>query len=492
MRETLRTRMGWLHAWTGLVGGLLLVCIFATGSLSVFDAEITRWMQPEVQVQPETALTPAALDIAARMIEREYSHGVSAFLILPSARSPTLQVLHYDGRGFVGTVLDPGTGAVIPARQTQGGELFFRFHYTLCLPGPMGILAVNLLGVGLLVALVSGLVIHIRALVPDIVLLRLHATRLRAWLDTHLLAGVLVLPFMLMITYTGVLANVDTLLPARSVASFWAHAAPHMQPPVVAPAQPPRAFTSLPPLAPLLATACTRLGGREAGFILFSPDQLSIFVSDGSGPFLTRDHADFSLPEGAPQPVLPNSTGIAHATQLMHGLHYARFAPIRLRWLYFASGLCATAVIASGLVLFFMKRRRDWGHTPAFRIGEGLPITALAGLPSGICALLWANRLLPATLPGRDGHEVTICLAVWGLCALHAVLRSIRGRSLPAWREELALTAFLAGGLPFLDGLTAPCALRAVPAVHMAVDGMGLSCAAIALYARTRAWDRGG
>ncbi|MFT8713345.1 PepSY-associated TM helix domain-containing protein, partial [Komagataeibacter rhaeticus] len=251
MRETLRTRMGWLHAWTGFVGGLVMVCVFMTGSLSVFDTEITRWMQPEVRVAPGTPLTPAALDVAARMIHEGETHGIPAFLALPSPRSPTLKVLHYDGREFTGPQLDPQTGVIIPARQTAGGEFFFRFHYTLCMQGLAGILAVDIPAIGLLVAIGSGLVIHIRALLPDIVLLRLSATRLRAWLDAHLLTGVLFLPFMVMITYTGVLVHVDRLLPAIPVTSLWSQGRPvsrstAIRPPHVAPSP---VFQPLPPLA---------------------------------------------------------------------------------------------------------------------------------------------------------------------------------------------------------------------------------------------------
>lgn len=48
MRDILRNRMGWLHAWVGFVCGVILVVVFTGGSLAMFDTEITRWMQPEL------------------------------------------------------------------------------------------------------------------------------------------------------------------------------------------------------------------------------------------------------------------------------------------------------------------------------------------------------------------------------------------------------------------------------------------------------------
>ncbi|MGY6769034.1 PepSY-associated TM helix domain-containing protein [Komagataeibacter sp. NFXK3] len=480
MRETLRTRLGWLHGWLGYGAGLVLTCIFATGSVAVFNMEITRWMQPEVQLAAPAPPSPPALDAAARLVAAGQARGVSAFIALPSARSPTLDVLHYNGHEFVGARLDPATGAVIPARITAGGGLFYNFHHTLFLGPQMGTIIVNIAGMALLVAVVSGVVIHIHALVPDIIMLRLSAARLRAWLDAHLLAGVLFLPFIVMMAYTGVLVKADMIVPAP---------ARPMQANAPAPAPMPD-MTQL-PLAPLLAQARASLPGQAPGFILFAPQRVSISASDASSAFLTRDHADFSLPGGRPLPVDTTATPIARTMQFMHGLHYARFAPPGLRWLYFLSGLCGTAVMASGLVLFVMKRRRHAGHRWAHRLADGLNVAVIAGLPAAMLAFLEGNRLVPASLPGREDWETRIFFSVWALCALHALFQALRGQARLAWRAQLGLVGLLGAALPVLDVLGCPAAFRALPMLHMAVDGMGSGAAIMALYARHRLGWRG-
>ncbi|GBQ46993.1 PepSY-associated TM helix domain-containing protein [Komagataeibacter sucrofermentans] len=483
MRETLRTRLGWLHGWLGYGAGLVLACIFATGSVAMFNMEITRWMQPEVQLATPVPPTALALDAAAHLIAAEQARGVSAFIALPSARSPTLDVLHYNGHEFVGARLDPATGAVIPARITAGGGLFYNFHHTLFLGARVGTVIVNIVGMVLLVAIVSGVVIHIHALVPDIILLRLSAARLRAWLDAHLLAGVLFLPFMVMMAYTGVLVKADMIVPA----------APRPAPPVQANAPLPAPVPDMTrlPLAPLLARARASLPGQEPGFILFAPQRVSIFAGDASSAFLTRDHADFSLPEGHPLPVSTTASPIARTMQLMHGLHYARFAPPGLRWLYFISGLCGTAVMASGLVLFVMKRRRHAGHRGAHRLADGLNVTVMAGLPAAMLGFLEGNRLVPATLTGREDWETGIFFTVWALCAVHALFQALRGQAHRAWRAQLGLVGLLGASLPVLDLLCCPAAFRALPGLHMAVDGMGVAAATVALYARYRLGQQG-
>ena len=40
--------MNWIHSWSGLLFGWLLFAVFLTGTLTVFDNEITYWMQPEL------------------------------------------------------------------------------------------------------------------------------------------------------------------------------------------------------------------------------------------------------------------------------------------------------------------------------------------------------------------------------------------------------------------------------------------------------------
>lgn len=102
MRDIQRLRMGWLHAWVGFVGGLVLVVVFTAGTLALFDTEITRWMQPELASLPAVAMTGEALDRAGERVRALRETGVVAFVNLPSARDPVLRILHYDGHAFIG------------------------------------------------------------------------------------------------------------------------------------------------------------------------------------------------------------------------------------------------------------------------------------------------------------------------------------------------------------------------------------------------------
>lgn len=105
--------MNWLHSWCGLLFGWLLFAVFLTGTLTVFDTEITAWMQPELhEITSDTG-----------------QYGESAYglaqLNLPLARddrgsidSSLLLVKLQEKRTFSGQTIDPATGRLVSFRDT--------------------------------------------------------------------------------------------------------------------------------------------------------------------------------------------------------------------------------------------------------------------------------------------------------------------------------------------------------------------------------------
>lgn len=212
--DTLRARMGWLHAWIGFLSGLLLVCVFITGTLAVFDTELTRWLQPEV---PPTAaeLNDVALDKMLPSVRSLLLKGEKPFIALPSERDPVLRLSYHDGHEVLTQPFAPQSGEQIATRETVGGTFFYDLHYTLR-SGSVGITLVTFAGLMLLTVLVSGVIIHLKALIPDLLVLRPFASRLRAWLDVHVLASVPFLPFVFIMAYTGIFLYTRSVLSPES------------------------------------------------------------------------------------------------------------------------------------------------------------------------------------------------------------------------------------------------------------------------------------
>jgi len=126
-----------------------------------------------------------------------------------------------------------------------------------------------------------------------------------------------------------------------------------------------------------------------------------------------------------------------------------------LRWLYFFSGLQGTAMVASGLILWAVKRRQraeKQGNQNPFglRLVERLNIGTIVGFPVAMAAYFWANRLLPTSFTARAEWEVHLMFLVWGVMLIHAATRP----RLRAWIEQCWIAAFAFLLLPVLNALT--------------------------------------
>lgn len=458
-RQTLTQSMAWLHTWGGLLFGWPLFAIFLTGSLAVFDAEIDHWMQPEIS-RHDVPVAQAA-ERALGYLQREHADADAWLITLPSERSPGLRVTAGDRRNGISTDLDAQTGEPLAVRDSAGGSFFFHFHYTLDLPRQIGIWVVGLVALVTLAALVSGIVIH-KKLFKEFFTFRPGKGQ-RSWLDAHNASGVLLLPFHLMIVYTGLVIFALIYLPAALQVLYDGDGRAYFAEQI---GEPPHEHgrsrgepAPLADLAPLLAEAERRMGPLS-GVSIEHPGRsdahievrrvLGNRIALSKGHNMVFDGVTGELLSGPPE-LRPSVL----TQRVIFGLHFAQFGGYPMRWLYFLCGLVGSAMIASGLVLFTFKRRRKYladGRVQggADRLIESLNVAVVAGLGVACIGLFWANRLLPVEQAQRADWEVRVFLMLWGLSLLHAWWRP----PLAAWREQLALLAGLCLGLPLLSWLT--------------------------------------
>lgn len=144
------------------------------------------------------------------------------------------------------------------------------------------------------------------------------------------------------------------------------------------------------------------------------------------------------------------------AQSVISGLHMATFGGLTLKWLYFICGLAGSAMMATGAILFAVKRRtRHVGEfgtasTRVYSLIESLNVAAIAGLAAACISFLWANRLIPAGWLHRENWELGAFFLLWLLTLAHALVRA----PAIAWREQLGLLAALCLLLPALNFLT--------------------------------------
>jgi uncharacterized iron-regulated membrane protein len=420
----LRASMAWLHNWVGIVTGWVLYAIALSGALSVFRPEISVWMHPELAGRTAQAVPATAAAIG--WLQAHAPDSPAWYLSAAGPRAPYTWALWLQDGHYVQRALDPVTGAPDGIRDTLGGEFFYRFHFQLQLPYPWGRLLAAIAAMVLVLTLLTGIVVH-RRIFSDFFTFRPRKGQ-RSWLDAHNLMGVAALPFHLMIAFTGAV-TLGTLLFPWGIGAAYHHAPAafdtDMSPATVA--RPASAHPgTLAPVDAMLRMADQRLGRAGLGEVyVFNPKDAasSIVVTGANGDRI--GHATHVLQiDGTNGRVLKEDREdrpIMATFAVLYGLHIARFAPGPTRWLYFASGVLLACVIASGLRLWTIRRRRQ-GRTRGLVAMERLNAGMIAGTPLAFSAYFLANRVLPVSMPGRADHEVQAVFIVWGATLVLAVL----------------------------------------------------------------------
>lgn len=512
MKQTFRQSMAWLHTWTGLVVGWVLFFVFVTGTAGYVDDEITRWMEPE---------RPLAVAVASQTPEHLASIAVTRLAAeTPVARYWQITLPHEsrDPRGPVGmsvrwedipapghefgrggsASLDPETGATLTdpePRDTWGGSGLYRMHYALhYIPYLTAYYIVGICTMLMLLAVVTGVITH-KKIITDFFLFRPGKGQ-RSWLDAHNVVSVMCLPFFLMITYSGLVFFTSRYMPApidvvygQSDAArdlYWAERfddLPREYDPVAARPE---------LLAQLIRKAQTEWGPDQvAGLYLEhrrgEPPFVELRRISGSREGgMQQAKLRFHAETGAPLPPYTPEGAATKTERALFNLHEGLFAGWALRWLYFISGLMGCAVIATGLVLWTVKRRgkhaRGSGDAGLFdrhglRLVEVLNAGTIPGLPFGIALFFMANRLLPLDLADRAAWELDMVFFGWGWALIYAAFRPLKR----AWVELFWLAAAGYALVPVINALTSDRHLGVtLPAGDLVLAGVDLTMLGLA------------
>lgn len=509
MHHSFRQSMAWLHTWTGLVVGWVLYLVFVTGTIGYVQNEVSRWMRPELPMQrlidlPETEIL---IRHALAQLQRNAPDAASWQIILPQdghhPRGPQPFAIRWEDRPVGGQgfgrmgfeTLDPLTGQPVvepEPRDTWGGAGLYRMHYSLhYIPYQTAYYIVGICTMLMLIAVISGVITH-KKIITDFFLFRPGKGQ-RSWLDAHNVISVMSLPFFVMITYSGLVFFASSYMPAPVVAvygagdaamnSYWDDRfARH-------PADDTPMTATAPQLAQMVAQAEAQWGKARIA-------RLQIEHRKGAPPFvdlygIAGDHAGglepprlrFGLRDGGPLPPDENRGGAGQTESILFTLHEGLFAGWVLRWLYVVSGVLGCAVIATGLVLWTVKRRQKHmkGASRADRFGlrlvEVLNAGTILGVPFGIMLFFLANRLLPLHMEGRAEWEFHALFLGWGWALLWATLRPLKR----AWIELSYLVAAGCLAVPVVNALTTDRHLGVtLPAGDWGLAGFDLTLLALA------------
>lgn len=508
MGHSFRKSMALLHTWAGVILGSVLFAIFWMGSLSVFDREFDRWMQPQTRLAFSEG-PPSLDDVVAPVLKSVAAASPQLLVRLPTERVAHLQLAYRDADGqFVTRAMDPRSGRFVDDQGSFSGTgFFFPFHFRLHLNWlGLGYWLVGLASMAMLVLLVSGVVIH-KKVFSDFFLFRPKKQLQRAALDLHNLTGVLGLPFHFLITLSGLIIFMQVYFPFAHLGAFGVGPAAsvafqkeatgrYARPPSGTPG-------ALMSLDALIAKAEHIWPGGTASLVrVWHPGDANGYVevrrSYAQDVTMNLDQVYFDAGTGA---VLHRfeASPIMGIQRFISGMHFIQFDHWGLRWLYFFAGLSGCVMIATGFLFWLESRRASHAKRglAGVRIVEALTVGSVTGILCATAAYLVVNRMLPcdATFAGqsRAELEVWVFYCAWLSTWMHAMWRRADPISQPArkaWREQCWAIAVLALLAVVLNSVTTGDHLFRTLARGdwqvAGVDLMLLLCAAVSAWAARR------
>jgi len=358
--RTLRA-WSWLHKWSSLASTVFLLVLCVTGLPLVFHHEIGRWLGTQVIAPTLPAGTPrVTLDRVMAAAKARFPAKVGMYV----SQEPGDDTIWYVTMGDAPSsttdlkqvAVDARTGAALAEPALDRGLMFVlrEIHVDL-FAGAWGKLFLGFMGLLMLVAIVSGVVLYApfmrKRRFGDV--RRDRSPRVK-WLDLHNLLGIVSLTWAIVVGATGVVNTWADLVIGHwrdhQMATLLAHY--RGQPPVTFPGS--------------LETAVANARARE-------PDMTIAFIAFPGTSFSSAHHYGVflrgrtALTGRLVHPVLVDAaTGevttsaappwTLTALLLSQPLHFGDFGGLPLQWLWAALDVITIVVLGSGLYLWLGRR----------------------------------------------------------------------------------------------------------------------------------------
>ena len=208
-RPAPRPRNSWVaallagHSALGLGFCALIYLICLSGTLAVFERELQRWEQPAIP--SVTNVGPREIETAITNVRQRAPKDAASSITITLPAPDQLQLLvsagGHEGKGGRNWYAD-GDGRLIAEVRHPAASFISELHTDLHMPLGIGRIIVGISGMALLCLIVSGALAHPR-IFRDAFRLRLGGPRRLELADTHNRLGTWLLPFALIISFTG-------------------------------------------------------------------------------------------------------------------------------------------------------------------------------------------------------------------------------------------------------------------------------------------------
>ncbi|APX14092.1 PepSY-associated TM helix domain-containing protein [Tateyamaria omphalii] len=432
-----------LHGWSATLLAILLYVVMLTGTIVVLDNEITEWSAGHTETAP--IFGPRTDELVSRFAA-QVPPELHETVFLSGGSNGTLSLFfgapqpHPDGgtqrfgRGFL---VDPQTGVLHAARvgffsdvvSHRPEQAFSHFlvdlHVQLHVPGRWGLYLTGILGVTMLVAAITGVLIH-KHILRDLFTTERPGARLVSFRDRHTLAGVWSLPFAVLLSFTGAFLSfaISLGLPVVALVAFGGDQDTALATVLGARPTVDSTLSAMADLTTIFADATLRagapVGGAEINDYGTAGAVVSTFHAAAEGALIATN-LDYSGTTGAfldtRQIVGTEPSAGSALAALMAPLHFGNFAGWWSRIIWVGLGGAMTYTIVSGMQLWLRRRENDpaWQHgaRALSLVAWGLPLVIVVTGHASLVALLTddPNAWVPRVF-------VWGCLAVLGYGAV--------------------------------------------------------------------------
>jgi uncharacterized iron-regulated membrane protein len=372
----------WLHKWSSLVSTVFMLLLCLTGLPLIFHHEIGHLLGTEVEAPEMAANTPrASLDSVLSSARALYPERVVQFASQAEDDDKvwfvTLTPTPDPTEDFKSIAVDARTAKVLAQPRFDEGFMYvmFKLHIDL-FAGLPGKLFLGFMGLLLLVAIVSGVVLYapfMRKLQFGDVR-RERSPRVK-WLDLHNLLGVVTLVWAFVVGATGMINTwADLMIKYWQYDQVSALLAPYKGQAIVAEAERGSLQRSL-------DVALAHAPGKKLSFVAFpgtsfsSPHHNTFFLR-GDTPLTSRllqpVLVDAKTTEVTASPALP---WYLTALLVSQPLHFGDYGGMPMKVIWALLDIATIIVLGSGLYLW-LKRKQP--RTLAEDAGAVLPEIAAA------------------------------------------------------------------------------------------------------------------
>jgi len=355
-------RWSWIHKWSSLVCTVFMLLLCLTGLPLIYHHEIGHLLGNDIEAPSMPANTPRAdLDQVIAAGKALYPNKIMMYMSQeldePAIWNLTLGD-HPTDEKFKSIAIDARTARFIAEPPIEGGgfmSLMFHLHVDL-FAGIWGKLFLGFMGLLLLVAIVSGVVLYapfMRKL--DFGTVRHGRTARLRWLDMHNLLGIVTLVWALVVGTTGVINTLaDVLLKVWQFTEIAEMTRPYQGQP---------APTKLASMQTTIARAEAAEPGMKVGFVAFpgtpfaSPHHYGVYM-----------HGDQALTSRLYKPVLVDAQTARitdrrklpwylKALLISQPLHFGDYGGAGLQFLWALLDVATIVVLGSGLYLWLKRGR---------------------------------------------------------------------------------------------------------------------------------------